>query len=215
MSPLFWYAGIFAPATVLIPIVCALFHYRHLDRAQKIALLYLLIAGCTNVVAAILAFNNRNNLFLLHLYTAVELILLSAYFILLIRHCYFRSMAISLAVIFFLFCLYNAFNQQGITEFNTYPRSIEAVLLSAYGLYYLYANIGVHHAKGLNRSHYWIVIGMIIYFTSSLIQFSFSNVYTLALSKDVRIWLWTFHTSMVIVMYIFFAKAYLTRSDKA
>lgn len=210
MSPLFWYTGIFAPATVLVPIVCALLNYRHIDRAQKLALLYLIVAGCTNVVAAVLAFSNRNNLFLLHLYTAVEFALLSAYFILLIQHRYFRFTALPLAVFFFLFSLYNAFNLQAFTQFNSYPRSVEAVLLSAYGLYYLYTNIGTHHVKRRNRSHYWMVIGIVIYFTSSLIQFSFSNIFTISLSKDVRIWLWTFHTSMVIAMYLFFAKAYHT-----
>jgi len=214
MSPLFWYAGIFAPATVLIPIVCALSNYRDIDQAQKLALLYLLVAGCTNVAAAMLAFSNRNNLFLLHLYTAVEFALLSAYFMLLIKQHYFRFVALPLVAFFFLFCLYNAFNLQTVTRFNSYPRSAEAVLLPTYGLYYLYTNIGNHQTKRRNRPHYWMVIGIIIYFTSSLIQFSFSNIFTVSLSKDVRLWLWTFHTSMVIIMYIFFAKAYLSYPDE-
>jgi len=59
-----------------------------------------------------------------------------------------------------------------------------------------------------------VIIGLIIYFFSSLIQFSFSNFLSANLAKEFRIWLWTLHASIVLVMYMFFAKAYILCKDE-
>jgi len=214
MNLLFWYVGVVAPASVLVPISCALWRYRFIDHALKIILTYLFIAGLTNAAASALAFSNRNNLFLLHFYTAIEFALLSLYFLYLIKKKHFRWVIISIMLIFLFTCIYNAFYIQDIKQFNTYTRSLQAVILPSYGFYYLYQRIGTHHGHALNKAHYWVVIGLIIYFFSSLIQFSFSNFLSANLAKEFRIWLWTLHASIVLVMYMFFAKAYILCKDE-
>lgn len=204
-----WYTGVFIPATTLLPIYFAAKSYRYLDNALKIIFVYLLIAGITNVIGAVFAAHGINNLFLLHFYTAVEFSFISFYFSFLFKKPSIKRFVRFTIIVYVLYCLLNALFLQHIKQFNTYTRSIQAIILVSYGLYYLYLGIGNLVDSNKKNAHYWITIGLIVYFTSSLIQFSFSNVFSAYFDKEVRIWLWNFHATMVLVMYLFFTKAYV------
>lgn len=204
-----FYMGVFVPATILLPISCAVKNYRFIGRELKIIFLYLVVAGITNVIAAVLAFSNRNNLFVLHLYSAIEFSIISIYFFHLFKQVFLKRIIFLTVIAYIGYCLFNALYLQRIDHFNTYTRSVQAVIISAYSLYYLYAGIGNFLGSQRKDSHYWVQIGLIIYFMSSLIQFSFSNHVSQHLEKEIKLWIWNFHATMVMLMYLFFSKAYI------
>ncbi|MEH6305786.1 hypothetical protein RYH73_09030 [Olivibacter sp. CPCC 100613] len=200
--------GIFVPGIVLLPIAYAIKKYPILDKALKVIFLYLLTAGITNVIAAVLAFNNKNNLFLLHAYSAIEFALLSIYFFLLVEKLFVKQLILSIIVLYVIYCLLNVAFVQRIDQFNTYTRSIQAIMISGYSLYYLYTGIGNFVSNRKKGPHYWIALGLITYFMSSLVQFSFSNFFSTYFTREIKFWLWNFHATMVLLMYLFFFKAY-------
>lgn len=201
--------GILVPASVLLPITCAIKRYRFIDGALKVILLYLIVAGLTNVIAVVLAFNNQNNLFLLHVYSAAEFTLISCYFFYLFKRPRIKKAILATIFLYIAYCLFNVAYVQHFSSFNTYTRSIQAVIISVYSLSFLYHGIGDFFEKEKSAAHYWVIIGLIVYFMSSLVQFSFSNFISTYVAKEIKFWLWNFHATMVLIMYILFSKAYV------
>jgi hypothetical protein len=210
MPPLsFLYQGIIVPASIVIPLAMALARYRSAGKPLRIVFIYLIIAGLTNVVAAALAFRRINNLPLLHIYTIVELILLSMFFYSVFNNPVVKKWVQVIAILFSLFCLINLSFFQSIFTFNTYPRSVESIILITFSALYFYKQTDRNNlAPWSGQPETWIVIGIILYFSSALIQFSFSNIVSKKVSFDTKKIIWNIHASLVLVMYLLFAAGF-------
>jgi hypothetical protein len=204
------YQGIVVPASVSIPLVMALVKYRQAGKPLRIVLVYLIIAGITNGAAAVLAFRRINNLPLLHIYTIVELILLGLFFFEVFNNPVVKKWVLVAIILFSLFCVINLSFFQSIFAFNTYPRSLEAIILIIFSALYFYKQTdGRGNLAWWNeRAETWIVIGIVLYFSSALIQFSFSNIVSKKADFDTKMIIWNIHASLVLIMYLLFAAGF-------
>ncbi|WP_345229631.1 hypothetical protein [Olivibacter ginsenosidimutans] len=209
-KPYLLYTAIVVPISVLLPISSGIRNYAYTDRPLRIMLSYLVFAGLLNFTASVLAFGGHNNLWLLHVYSAIEMALISLYFYFLYQEKWMKRVILWIAIVYVIFCIVNALFLQSINYFNTYTRPLQSLLIPLYSMIYLYRGIGSFFSNHKQEAHYWIQIGLIIYFLSSLIQFSLSNIFLVHFDVSIRQAFWIFHATMVLVMYLLFTKAYQT-----
>lgn len=205
----FLFQGIIVPTSVSIPLVMALAKYRVAPLPLRTILVYLIIAGITNGVAAALAFHHTNNLPLLHIYTIIELIVLGTFFYQLFNNQVVKKWVLVVIGLFSLFCIINLSFIQHLYSFNTYTRSLEAIILIVFSALYFYLQINRNTwTRWSDKPETWIVIGIMLYFSSALIQFSFSNIVSKRVSFNTKMIIWNIHASLVLIMYLLFAAGF-------
>src|ERR1700749_1934769 len=74
------YVLLIVPATILIPLLTALFKQGYKKQGLAIIFAYLVFAGCTEIAERILGSYDINNLPLLHFYTVAEFLFIAAFF---------------------------------------------------------------------------------------------------------------------------------------
>jgi hypothetical protein len=206
----FLYLGVIVPASVTIPLAIAIARFKYIGQSLKIIFLYLLMAGITNCIAAFLAFTHRNNLPLLHIYTILELILFGLFFYKAIDNRHFKKWVRPTILLFTLSGILNFIFIQSIYSFNSYPRSLEAIILIVFSVFYFYLQTAGEAMGGwYNRPETWIIIGILLYFSSALVQFSFSNIVSTSSSGEIKRLIWNIHASLVLIMYLLFAVGFI------
>jgi hypothetical protein len=204
------YLGIIIPASVAVPLGLGLARYRETNDALRIILLYLALSGIINIIAAVLAFTQVNNLPLLHFYTIAECLLLLAFYGLLFRRKFVSLLLLVSGILFLVFCLYNFLVLQSLYQFNSYTRPVEAVIIIVLSVIYLYRKSAEDtNVSWARQPSGWIVTGLLLYFSGSLSQFAFSNIISHLASVQTKKIIWLLHGTLVMIMYLLFARAFV------
>jgi hypothetical protein len=198
------YSSYIVPGSTLLPISAGLIYCKRLGKALHVLIIYLCIALLINIGGIIMATYNKNNLPLLHLYTAFELVAVVWY--------YKRAFSTPLAdkcsriimIIYPILCVINFSFFQSIYQFNTYTRPLEAIIIIAFSSIYLSAQHNLNHKQLTPDAGRWVASGFLLYFGSSFFQFIFSNAISKHASHDVRLIIWNIHDTFVMIMYIIF-----------
>ncbi len=199
------------PLSVLAPILIGAFYYRRFFSGMRIILHYLAIGCIFNLFAVVLSRNNINNMPLLHIYTIVEFACCALFFRSALEGMRIAKIISYLIAAFTLFSIFNVCFLQDIFSFNSYSRSLEALLLIVFCLFFFYKLLGAKaEVSQKSLPLLCICIGFFFYFSGSLFLFLFPefehagfSIYQLA---------WLIHSLLVLLMYIFFSVAfYLSR----
>jgi hypothetical protein len=213
---LLFYLTYIVPGSILIPLIWFASGYRRMGAPERLIALYLLISGLINLAALLLSTHNLSNLWLLHIYTAVEGTLLLLFFRVILANRKIRRVILLLVVAFPIVCLLNALCWQSSAVFNTYTRPVEALLCVGLAACYWLQDSGEHHDKWGSDPRNWEVTGLFIYFASSFLLFLFSNVLLSrsASPANSRLWdlLWAAHATLVLVMYLLITVGFHIRS---
>lgn len=200
-----YYTSFVIPSTILIPMGVAIFNYRYLNRDLKIVLFYLFISGGINLWGILKSSNN--NLYILHIYTIVEFLILMAYFISITKVKAKKLLLVSkiIWVVFPIFSIVNRLFFQNEFEFNSNVRSIEALIFILYSIIYFYhsSEDDVNQSWG-NVSLNWINSGFLIYFSSSIFMFSFANFIT-STNLESQLLIVLLHNTFIALLYILMA----------
>jgi hypothetical protein len=177
--------------------------------------LYLCITTASNIASRILAANHTTNMPLLHAYTLVEMFLFSIFFIHAFQSRQIKLLIRVLVALFSLFCIINFSFFQSILQFNTYTRPVEAIIIIFLSLLYWWkpGKPDEDERKWSAISENWIISGTLLYFSSALFLFIFSNYLLDQLSIRANKFIWNLHGAIVIFMYLLFAIAFL-KSNK-
>jgi hypothetical protein len=200
ISDVIFYFSAFA---VLGPFIIAWSKYKYLGTAFKVLTWHLSLATIFNSLAAILSFWKINNLPLLHIYTAVEFICLCLFFYYTLGSWLNKWLLAIMISIFLLIGILNAALYDGLFSFNTIPRSLECltiIILCIAGYYSILTNI--KSEKLNNNPVFWIITGLLIYFSGSLFLFMMSN-YILPLNHKLNILVWVIHAMFSDNLYLF------------
>jgi len=206
----YWFMDVVVPLGGLIPMGVAIRRYGGLSRPGRWLLAYLCFTTAANVTALWLAANWVNNMPLLHLDTLVETTLFVLFFKRLFRGGGLAAAANLVLAAFPLICILNVLFL-GIYSFNTYPRSLEAIILIAFSsAYWLTASRSDSAAAPMwrNIGSDWFVSGIQLYFTSSMFLFIYSNFLAARSGPGTNIMLWNMHGGITFAMYMFFAKGF-------
>lgn len=208
-SAKFIFMGLIVPVSVLIPISFAVFKYKHADRALLLILYYLLLDGLVNILTAVLADIRINNLPLLHIFTILEFLLLSFFYIKILKEGLIRKIIRFLIVVFPLICIINLIFFQSIFRFNTYTRPLEVLMIMAYSLaYFAQINEADNEKSWSSNPLNWINTGVLLYFSGALFVYSFSNLTTAYTSPKyylLNLLIWNIHAALLLAMYLLFS----------
>ena len=199
----YFYQAILTPGCILLPVFLAIFNYKYLGNALKILLVYLLASGGLNLFA--IMHSHHNNLPLLHIYTVLEFLTLTFYFIKIGLKETALRFSYLLMLIFPVLCLLNVLFFQSKYQYNSYVRPLEGILLIGFCLNYFSESTEWGVLKLENFKVYnWINAGILIYFCGALFLFIFSNFFTRYLSQNSSMLLLDLHDTLVVIMYILF-----------
>lgn len=201
------FTGIIVPVSVLIPIGMAASKRKSTDRALKIIWYYLLLDCVVNLLAVVLANHKINNLPVLHVFTILEFVLMSYFYLSVLKDKTAGRMIRSLLVLFPVFCIINFLFFQSIYQFNTYARPVEALLIMGCSLAYFAQTNDAETSWSLNPLN-WINTGILLYFSGALFIFSFSNLTVNEMSEKyyaINILMWNIHATLLLIMYLLIA----------
>lgn len=195
------------PLSILLPIGLFLSKYRHADRANKTLFYYLLFAGSMNLTAIMLSNYGVRNLFLLHIYTILEIVFFMLYFFFAFQDKKVKKVLGVIMVVLPILFVLNFVFLQSINEFNTYTRPLESILITAVSLLFLYKSGFVE--DWLKQPSSWINIGVLIYFPTATLIFILSNYFVFVSSnRELNRIIWDIHSILVLGMYLAFAKGF-------
>lgn len=199
----YYYQAIIVPLSILIPLVTACIRWRVLTPALKAIVVYLVISGSINLAAIL---HHGNNLPFLHVYTVVEAVCLTWYFTRVAASRFAVRAAYFMLLAFPLLCVINVVFFQSAYRFNSYVRSVEAIVLSGFSVHYFFKEPSADDDR--NWASYpdnWVITGIFIYFSTCFIQFLFSNVTSVVLSHEIKMLILNMHDTLVIAMYVLIA----------
>jgi hypothetical protein len=201
------YMRFIVPLSILIPLVFAILNYRFLDQSLKTIFWFLIFSGLANLVALYLATHQKNNLFVIHIYTVFEFAFISWYYKLQLKGIYNKIIPI-LIFAFTVLCVLNVLFIQKSTLFNTYTRSLGAIIIIGYCIISFNKQSLLDHDYSWGAiSFNWINTGLLIYYTGCFFTFVFSN-YLLSSSSLLNLIIWNIDNTFLLVEYILFGVAF-------
>ena len=154
------------PGSILLPIAVFLLKIRDTPAYIKLLFYYLIISALVNVIGIIMARNKIPNLWLIHIYTALESFLLLWFFKYIIKKPVVLKAINVLIIGFPLFCVFNFLFLQSIYNFNTYTRPIEAIIFIALCMIY-WGQEGEEDIHWAASPANWFVTGLLLYFSGA------------------------------------------------
>ncbi|MCG8327832.1 MAG: hypothetical protein MI974_09120 [Chitinophagales bacterium] len=194
----------------LIPASIAFYRIKTAIRAQR--LLSILVWGGTCISLAAFAlgfFWGAPNLYLLHIYTIFDFILLTFIF----KPVLNQKMVNALLIIFPLFAAVNSIFFEQLITFNVLNRSISSFLIMLFALSFFTKALKEMKILQLEKTPlFWISIGALFYNAASFFIFLFSK--DLVPFKNLWFTYFGVHSIFTILLYIFYSIALWIRPEK-
>lgn len=199
------YETYIVPASILIPLFIALFNYKFLDKPLIIIVLFLIGSAIFNLVGIVMANYAIPNLWVFHFYNIFEFALVSWFYNALFKYKFNKVIFILIAILTVL-CLINLIFVQKNMQFNTYTRSLEAIIVIGYCI--VFFNQQSQRMDEYNwsaESFNWINVGFLVYFAGTFFTYLFSNYLVLGNDRKISRIIWTVQDTILIIEYLLFA----------
>lgn len=202
MSSIF--LGVIAPSFVLAPLASSIANYRILNREFKVLTYFFVASLLANVINSVLTYSHISNLFIFHIYTPIEAILLFLFFEHIFSENRIRSVIRFLMIAFPVYCFINYLFFQNGKVFNTYTHPIETLIFIGLCTYYFWLQSinNTSEIKWTSVPINWVISGLLLYFSSTFFLYLFSNLLLERYDSSVNIYIWKIHGVMVLIMYI-------------
>jgi hypothetical protein len=188
-----------APFSVVVPFVVGLIRLKQLPGYARVMVWLLLLSTVTQLTITLLAASNTNNMPFFHVYTLIEFPLLTWFFNRLLHSDAIAKYLVLLGGGFLLFAVLNTLFVQSWYHFNSYARSIEAILVIGLCFVYLQKQLRSDSISWKDAG-LWFVMGLFVYFSTAFIIFIISNL-SLALNKYFDWLIWNVHATILLILY--------------
>lgn len=206
------FIGVILPFSMLLPLFIALFRWRFLSLQAKYLFLYISVTVFFNFTVLVIGkFLHKNNMPLVHLLTAADVVILLFYYKALFKHQHKLWQYLSAAAVFIICCIINAVFFQSIYTYSSYTRSIEAIICMLFALNY-FARLASDNntpVKIVRQPDFYFNAGIFLYFSGAFMLFIFSNFIISGLSKVNFLIIWNIHGALLMLMYLLFCIGFL------
>lgn len=190
--------------SVGIPFIFGIINKEKLTNSN-ISLLFMFVASViTEIVSVILHKNNIQNLFVFRIYTVVQFLLLSIFYVQSISSEKFKFFIKPAFTIFLIVELIDCL-KSGFYSMDDAPLSVASIFLMIYSLftfYYILQN--TIYLNILNESVFWVNSAVLMYFSGCLFLFIF-NSYVLNKSHKLHYELWGINSILNITFNVLMA----------
>jgi len=200
---------------IILPTFFAVFRYKVGDYEQRKLSQLIFLSAFIEFAAIIMGsgFLHRNNLILLHIFTIIEFAFLALILRPNVEELISGKRINQLIIGFSIFSIINSLFFESILQFNAFARAVEGLLIIFLSLVCLYLILKTLKIKQPERSPLiWIIFGNLLYFSSSLFVFIFSN--SLMPSKNISFTVWGIHAFMSVLHYLFYTIALWIKPKK-
>jgi len=201
----YWYMSA-VPFAMVVPFVMALLRLHALPRYATAIVWLLVLSGLTQLTITFLANQGVNNMPFFHFYTVAEMALVVLFFAHLPDFKHAAKIVYGIGVAFLAFAILNTLYVQDLHHFNSYARSIEALIVIALCFAYFARQLNTDNLSYRDPAM-WFVTGLFIYFSASFIIFLISDL-SLVLDKYFDWVLWNLHATIVLIMYILYTAGF-------
>ncbi len=203
MKPEYLFMNVVAPAFILLPIIIALLRYNALSCTGRAIFYYLLVNLVVCIISSALALLHSPNLFLYHFSTIAETLMLLNFFRLVFYKKQFSKYIRWLMLIFPLLALLNTLFLQHINQFNSYALSLQSILIIGLCFLYWWKQQDDEGHAWASLPLNWIISGLLLYFSSAFILFTFSHMIVSLASRTTSIIIWNVHAGLSVLMLLF------------
>jgi hypothetical protein len=198
--------AVIVPVSILLPIYQAVKKYKQLPVELIYISWFLFASAISNVVSAYFASKTINNMPVMHVYTFVEFALLALFYKKLLNTKQSDRIINWLIPSFLVICVVNAIYFQSVLTYNTYTKSIEALIILILAITYFVKVLDNDDTeeKNVNVITY-INSGLLIYFSGSFIWFVIFNL-TIG-NVGLGVIMWSIHATLLLILYILIAIA--------
>ena len=170
--------------SILLPTLVGIFLFNRIQGPLRLVIYYVLITFVLEVFVYYLTEIQSNNMFLFHIHTYVEFILLALFYRSLFRTIQEKRSIDFLIFGFLVFSAVNMISYESILEFNALQRHVECVLVTLIAGYYLF---GVYQRKKRIGTHIFLTWSLLLYFNGILFLFIGKQVLS---TESGVLWIW-------------------------
>lgn len=203
MKPEFIYMDLVAPAFILVPLFTAIVRYRWLTSAARVLMFYLLIDAVVSIISSALAYHKKPNTALYHIATIIDTVLLLYFFSLVFAERTWAKYLRAGMIVFPVLAILNILLLQPMSSFNSHMLSVKSLLVVSLCFLYWW-----HHEPERSWQStplHWMISGLLLYFASAFLLFTFSSLIMSVSSRSFSIVLWNIHASLSILMFLLLA----------
>ena len=201
-----YYTSVIIPLTALFPLITALLWFRDTGTHGKVLFWFVLISAVINQVAIYVSHYSTNTLYFYHGYAVVEFTMLSAFY-----SCFFitryKKLIWFIVLLFVIACIINIIYFQHKEEYNSYTRTLGALIIVIYSLLLSYRHFNLSQGSWASSGINWFNTGILLYYASSAIMFAFFN-YIIRMPLPIFDAIWGTHCALLAIEYTFFAIGY-------
>jgi len=202
--------------SVLLAILGIVFYWRF-DSAVKAFVIFLIIGGAIDILTHTMSRFQNNNLYWMHMYTLLELVLLSGFFKVVFARMKLNIPIKTVTSIILILCILNTIFLQPLLSFNSNASMLVSMTIIVFSILTFY------HLLDKGQIEYklikWIVSGLLLYQMTNFIILGSSNIlieYELEIDKMIwvlRICILLF--TKLVFLYILFSAALTSRKSLA
>lgn len=183
----------------LLPLIVMLVHKNKVSKEVFILFGYFIASIIVFGYSNYLADRNKNNYFLYHIFSIIELSFILCYFKIVLRTKLIRFLVTTILLFFYLFSIFNILFLEKINSLNSNTLSIEFFLMIIFCFIYYYKFSKTDKILFFQKEpNFWIVTGFFIYFSSTILIFSFYK-YAAKNYKAFTINFWALQEIMYLV----------------
>jgi hypothetical protein len=199
------------PLSILLPLLIGVLKYRQLSVSAKLIHWYLIVSAIfTGASLLISRYYHQNSMPVSHLFTLIELGMITFFYKALLGAGKKNNVYNYIILVFAVVCVINALFFQSIYTYNSYTKSIEAIICILFAMKYFAAMAsGTASTKIVTAPDFYFNTGLFLYFSGAFMLFVFSNFIVTKLSLNDFYTIWTIHSSLVLLMYLLFSTAFL------
>ena len=198
--------SVIASVILIVPILLGTINITELRKeySLKVIFFYCIIYALFEIIGWYYALNHRRNHFLTNTLTYLNLYIWGCYFYILISNSNHRKIIILILVISTVTMLWSSFtNVNGYNYIDSFIHSLSNIAIIAISLLFFYQllnNLDINNL--LNYSHFWISVGVLVYFSGVFFVHIFAEFITFN-KDDSVIQFWSVEDYLLLFQRIF------------
>ncbi len=180
--------------------IFAIFKYKKSIYEHKYVMIFFVNSLLFDVVQKVMWIYKMNNLYVLNIYSITEFFILWKLYQHNLNKFIGNKIFYIVLGIFYLFCILNmAFYQGLFSDYNSNTVTLESLIFIVFAQIYFYKILTELNVENLfTEPMFWINIGVLIYFSSDIFIFIFSN-YLMKYSQSLNSQMWGIHAIFLMI----------------
>ena len=186
--------------SIFLPLLMMVILSKHLSKQLVILKHFIFFTATLGLASIVLGWVGIQNLFLYHLHTPIEVILLSLFYFRISQRIVSMNGLIFIGITILSFAFIDVFFISGLENLNGFTRVFGGIFILTLAFRYIHYFLAQRSLIGAQNNPYFLItIGLIIYYVGTTALFTLNNSFLQA-SNDALHLVWIAHTYTNILL---------------